>query len=515
MVLRRIAACLLLAAVAACGGGGGTPPPPQSSLKSIAITPSNSNQVLGQAFQYAAIGTYSDGSTRDLSATASWSTTDTSIATISATGLAAPRQVGTTTIVASSDNVIGYVIGYATMHVTVKQAAETVLYRFTGYANDGSQPSGPLVQGPDGNFYGVTGAGGGYPCFDTPDFCGTVFKLTPTGTETILHAFRGAPSDGWSPHGALLLASDGNFYGTTASGGTYNRGTVFRITSAGDYAVLYSFGATPADGITPLGNLIQASDGNLYGSTAAGGANSCIGVPNFCGTAFRITLTGIETVIYNFGATVEDGWQPNGLIQGPDGNFYGTATIGGVNSCAGYDNLCGTVFKLTPTGVETTLYSFGASLGDGAAPQGPLILGADGNFYGTTAAGGGGVSSGNEHCYSSTGCGTVFRITPAGVETVLYAFGSQADDGNGPTPFLTLARDGNFYGTTYTGGINGVGAVFKLTPAGVESIIYSFGADASDASGPSSLLQASDGNFYGVTQFTMGAAMGAFFKIVP
>jgi uncharacterized repeat protein (TIGR03803 family) len=512
--LRQLAAWLSLAAIAACGGGGGsgTPSPPAATLQSIAITPTTSNQVQGQAFQYAATGTYSDGSTRDLSATASWNTTDTSVATISARGLAAPIQVGTTTVVASSGNVIGY----ATIHVTVKQATETVLYRFTSYANDGSQPSGPLVQGHDGNFYGVTAAGGGYPCFSTPDFCGTVFKLAPDGTETILHAFIGAPSDGWSPGGALLLASDGNFYGTTSSGGTFDGGTVFRITPAGDYAILYSFGATPADGITPSGNLIQASDGNLYGTTVSGGANSCIGIPNFCGTAFRITLTGIETVIYTFGATVDDGWQPNGLIQGPDGNFYGTAGIGGVNSCAGYDNLCGTVFKLTPAGIETTLYSFGASLADGAAPQGTLILGADGNFYGTTASGGGAVSSGNAYCYSLVGCGTVFRISPAGIETVLYVFGSHADDGDGPTPYLTRGRDGSFYGTTYTGGVGGNGAVFKLTPAGAESIIYSFGANATDARGPrNSLMQAGDGNFYGVTQFTMGLPMGAFFKIVP
>jgi uncharacterized repeat protein (TIGR03803 family) len=514
--LRCLAAGLSLAVVTACGGGGGgsstpSPPPPSATLKSIAISPTSSNQVRGHAFQYAATGTYSDGSTRDVSATVSWNTTDSSIATISATGLAAPLQVGTTTIVASSDNVLGY----ATMHVTVKQATETLLYRFTSYANDGSQPSGPLVQGRDGNFYGVTAAGGGHACFSTPDFCGTVFKLGPDGAETILHAFAGAPSDGWSPQGALLLASDGNFYGTTSSGGTFDKGTVFRISPAGDYAVLYSFGATPADGVTPTGDLIQTSDGNLYGTTASGGTNSCAGVPNLCGTAYRITLTGNETVIYTFGATITDGWQPNGLIQGPDGNFYGTADIGGVNSCAGYDNLCGTVFKLSPDGVETTLYSFGASLADGAAPQGPLILGADGNFYGVTGSGGGYVSSGNAHCYSLVGCGTVFRVTPAGVETVLYAFGSQADDGNGPTPYLTLARDGNFYGTTNAGGINDVGAVFQVTPAGGESIIYSFGANNTDARGPVSLMQASDGNFYGLTQFTMGSAMGAFFRIVP
>ena len=512
--MRRLAAGLTLAVVTACGGGGGgtsSPPPPAATLKSIAINPTTSNQVRGQAFQYAATGTYSDGSTRDLSATVAWTTTDFSIATISASGLAAPLQVGTTTVVASSDNVLGY----ATMHVTVKQATETLLYRFTSHPDDGSQPSGPLVQGHDGNFYGVTAAGGGNPCLSTPDFCGTVFKLGHDGTETLLHAFAGAPSDGSTPEGALLLASDGNFYGTTSSGGTFDKGTVFRISPAGDYSLLYSFGATPDDGVTPMGNLIQASDGNLYGTTASGGANSCGGVPNFCGTAYRLTLTGVETVIYAFGATISDGWQPNGLIQGPDGNFYGTADIGGVNSCDGYDNLCGTVFRLTADGVETTLYSFGASLADGAAPQGPLVLGADGNFYGVTVSGGGAVSSGNTHCYLLVGCGTVFRMTPAGVETVLYAFGSQPDDGNGPSPYLTLARDGNFYGTTNTGGINDVGAVFKVTPAGGESIIYSFGADNADARAPVSLMQASDGNFYGVTQFTMGTAMGAFFRIVP
>jgi uncharacterized repeat protein (TIGR03803 family) len=510
--MRRFAALTMLALMAACGGGGGGPTGPAPTLQSLAITPATSSQLLGKPVQYHATGTYSDGSTRDLTATAMWNTVDAAVVTISASGLASPLHVGTTTLMASS----GSVIAYATIHVTVPQATESVLYRFAATPVDGSQPSGPLIQGRDGNFYGVTAAGGSFSCQSQPNFCGTVFKLSPSGVETTLHEFGGTASDGWWPSGALLQTPDGTLYGTTSFGGTHDSGTVYRITPAGDYAVLYSFGGSTADGITPTGGLILGRDGDLYGTTAAGGANACIGQAHFCGTAYKITTAGVETVLYTFGATVSDGWQPAGLVQASDGNFYGTTNVGGTNSCAGYDNLCGTVFKLTPAGVETVLYSFGASLDDASAPQGPLIEGPDGNFYGTTASGGGYLSSSSPSCFSFTGCGTVFRITPAGVETVLYTFAANVDDGSGPTPFLKLARDGNFYGTTYTGGILGVGAVFKLTPDGAESIIYSFGSKPDDANDPtSSLIQGSDGRFYGVSSRAGDYASGAFFVVQP
>jgi uncharacterized repeat protein (TIGR03803 family) len=472
--VRNAVVWLPLLLLAACGGGGGSNSN-SASLQAIAITPTNPGQQLGKTRQLIAMGAYSDGTMRDVSSTATWSSSTTSVATVNAAGLVSTVAIGSSTITATLNGVHGS----ATMMVTAGPAIESILYRFGTTPSDGVQPIGPIIQATDGNFYGTTGAGGAYSCLSQPNFSGTVYKVTPAGVETVLHSFGGSASDGWKPAGSLIQASDGNFYGTTTSGGNFGAGTVFKITPDGVETVLYSFGASPADGTTPNGSLVQAGDGNFYGTTAAGGANSCAGVAGICGTVFKIT-------------SASDGWQPGPLIQASDGDFYGTTTVGGTNSCAGYSNFCGTVFKITPAGAETVLYSFGASLSDGAAPQGPLIQGSDGNFYGTTASGGNPVSNGANICTSGVGCGTIFKITPTGVETVLYAFAASASDGNGPTPFLIQASDGNFYGTTYTGGTYDVGTAFQVTPAGVETILYSFGASASDGSDPTeSLIQAS------------------------
>jgi uncharacterized repeat protein (TIGR03803 family) len=387
---------------------------------------------------------------------------------------------------------------------------ESIIYRFGTTAADGAQPLGSLIQAGDGNFYGTTGAGGLYNCQSQQNFCGTVYRLTPDGVETVLHSFGGTVSDGWKPVGSLVQASDGNFYGTTTSGGTFGAGTFFKITPGGIETVLYSFGASPSDGVTPNGSLVQYSDGNFYGTTAAGGSNTCAGVVGLCGTVFKVTPQGVESVLYTFGASASDGWQPGSLLLASDGNFYGMTTVGGINTCAGYANFCGTVFKITPAGTEQVLYSFGASILDGAAPQGPLIEGKDGNFYGTTASGGPTASSASVYCRTSVGCGTVFRITPSGLETVLYAFGVSATDGSGPTPYLIQASDGNFYGTTYTGGTYSAGTAFQVTPAGAETILHSFGGSTSDGADPTEgLIQGKDGNLYGVS------GNGAVFKLTP
>jgi uncharacterized repeat protein (TIGR03803 family) len=505
--ITRIAMPSLISVVlVACGGGGGSGGSGSSSavLQAIAIVPTNPSQQLGKTLQLAATGTYADGTTRDVSSSVTWSSSKTAVATITTTGIVSTMAIGTSTITATS----GGVASSATMTVTPGTAVETILYQFGTTASDGVQPLGPLIQASDGDFYGTTGAGGAYACLSQPNFCGTVYKVTSAGVETILHSFGGSPSDGWEPTG-LIQASDGNFYGTTARGGAIDAGTFFKITPSGVETVLYSFGASPSDGATPVAALIQASDGNFYGVTAAGGANSCS-----CGTAYKITPVGAETVLYSFGASASDGKEPQGsLIQASDGNFYGTTSYGGTNSCAGYSNLCGTVFKLTPAGVETTLYSFGASLSDAYAPLGALIEASDGNFYGTSASGG-------NYCVLSNtvGCGTVFKITPSGIESVLYAFGASANDGSGPTPFLIQASDGNLYGTSVEGGDNcsGIcGTVFEVTLAGVESVLYSFGASQSDGADPVGMIQASDGNFYGVTFRAGTLDSGTVFKLVP
>jgi uncharacterized repeat protein (TIGR03803 family) len=248
--------------------------------------------------------------------------------------------------------------------------------------------------------------------------------------------------------------------------------------------------------------LIQGTDGNIYGSAVWGGNKSC-GFLYGCGTLFKMTPAGALTTIYTFCSqpNCADGDDPSGLVLGTDENFYGTTFEGGANtSCPGG---CGTVFKITSGGVLTTLYSFSGA--DGNAPVAALVQGSDGNFYGTTLDGGA-----NDSC--SSGCGTVFQITPSGRLTTLHSF--DGNDGAQPYANLVEGSDGNFYGTTYGGGANGQGTVFKITPAGVLTTLHSF--DYTDGAGPfAGLIQASDGNFDGTTQSGGTYDYGTAFKITP
>jgi uncharacterized repeat protein (TIGR03803 family) len=316
------------------------------------------------------------------------------------------------------------------------------LYSFGSSPADGGEPSG-LVQGSDGNFYG-TSDGGTYGL-------GTVFRISPIGIETILYSFGTFNGDGYYPSGTgLVQGSDSNFYGLTYFGGTYGLGTVFRISPSGSYTILYSFGSQPNDGQNPNTGPIQGNDGNLYGATVRGGTYGL-------GTVFRISPIGIETILYSFGSSLNDGIYPvSELVQGSDGNFYGTTKAGGTSTDC--DGGCGTVFRISPSGVETILYSLGSSPTDGQHPGG-LVQGSDGNFYGMTFAGGMyGQGFTND---SDVGYGTLFRISPGGSYTNLHSFGSSPTDGQHPGGLLQ-GSDGNFYGTTGYGGANGDGTVFKL-----------------------------------------------------
>ena len=234
----------------------------------------------------------------------------------------------------------------------------TLLYSFAGGSSDGADPYHSLIQDSDGDFYGTTLAGGASKV-------GTIFKITPSGTESIFYSFASMP---WA---GVIQGSDGNFYGTTASGGTNGRGTVFKITPSGTESVLYSF---PAGGSDPYCGLVEGSDGNFYGTTGANGTSDD-------GTVFKITPSGTETVLHAFPRRGSDGQTPYaGLIQGIDGNFYGTTYDGGTSGF-------GTVFKVTPSGTETVVYSF-AGGSDGEYPYAGVIQGSDGNLYGTTYQGG-------------------------------------------------------------------------------------------------------------------------------
>ncbi len=334
----------------------------------------------------------------------------------------------------------------------------TTLASFNG--TDGSSPSARLIQGTDGNFYGTTVDGGTFGDY------GTVFTVTPDGVLTALHSFNGA--DGKAPYAPLVQASDGNFYGTTSLGGDNNLGTVFQITSGGALTTLYSFAGS--DGQDPYGGLVQGSDGDLYGTTSSDTSGN--------GTVFKITTEGALTTLHVFNGT--DGSLPYAtLVPGSDGNFYGTTEKGGAN---GY----GTVFKIASGGTLTTLYSFNNT--DGAYPKAALALATDGNFYGTTSGGG------------TNQVGTVFRVTPGGSLTVLHSFGIDSDgwDPNG----LVQATDGFLYGTTAASGTDQscggfCGTVFQISLGGAFTTEYRFPGDNVGYSPRAGLLAANNEEFYG------------------
>jgi uncharacterized repeat protein (TIGR03803 family) len=318
---------------------------------------------------------------------------------------------------------------------------ETVLHSFEASSkDDGKNPRSGLVD-VTGTLYGTTLKGGTASCY-----CGTVFKVTRSGAETVLHSFAGEP-DGFGPEYGLLDVG-GTLYGTTWSGGANNDGTVFAITTSGKETVLHSFAGEP-DGAQPQAALINVN-GTLYGTTTGGGA-SCSSVDG-CGTVFTLTPSGAETVLYSFKGGRGDGKNP---MQAPlldvGGMLYGTTRYGGTRNW-------GTVFSITTAGKETVLHSFGRS-GDGALPYGGL-LDVNGTLYGTTSNGGSvpcGVRYGDVH-----GCGTVFKITTSGQETVLHSFG---DPGDGKYPYAGLINvNGTLYGTATAGGTHDAGTVFSLSP---------------------------------------------------
>jgi len=274
-----------------------------------------------------------------------------------------------------------YGIG-AVFKITLKGSL-TVLYSFTD-GNDGYLPNSGLTLGTDGNFYGSSDK--------------IIFKVTPGGVLTIMHTFTG----GEEPNASPIQGTDGNFYGTTQFGGEYSDGTVYKLTPSGQLTTLHSFDGN--DGLTPYAPLVQGTDGNLYGTATFGG-------PGGSGVVFKITTAGKFTLLYAFDGT-HGSLLYAPLIQGNDRNFYGTALEGGSGGCSPPG--CGTVFKITPNGRITVLYSFGSAK-EGIYPYAGLVQGNDGNFYGSTSQ-----SGSFENC--SVGCGTIFRITPKGNYSVLYTF---------------------------------------------------------------------------------------------
>jgi uncharacterized repeat protein (TIGR03803 family) len=387
------------------------------------------------------------------------------------------------------------------MAVTSSAQVYTILFGFD--FDDGvGPPYMALVQGTDGNFYGTTQKGG-VSAYAAD--VGTVFKITPTGTETVLYNFCSQPNctDGVNPYAGLIQATDGNFYGTTFYGGAYEScpaggcGTIFRITPEGVLTTLYSFcaqGYPPCtDGFQPTSALVQGIDGNLYGTTMNGGGN------NGGGTVFRITLSGNLKTLYRFCLQPEcpDGAAPSSaLIQGTDGNFYGTTAADGANFNGG------TFFKITAGGNLTTLYNFcsQSECTDGESPVG-LAQGPDGNFYGTTYSGG--TESG----------GIVFKMTPAGQRTTVYNFctikGKRGgcQDGAQPLAAPALGSDGYYFGMTQGSGDGA--SIYGVTPSGQYKTLYAW----HPGGGTAQMVQGTDGLFYGTTISDTGYSLGTVFSL--
>jgi uncharacterized repeat protein (TIGR03803 family) len=329
-------------------------------------------------------------------------------------------------------------------------------------------PRAGLVQTPDGSLYGVAY---GAPT-SASDPLGSVFKVAADGTFTYLHDFSGQ-ADGGVPVGRLLLASDGNLYGVTTQ-----PATIFKVTPANAVVTLMSLPAPP------LGDLIQASDGNIYGTTST--------------TAFKLSLDGTLTTFYQFPQAYPSPTPDTGLVQGSDGNFYGTA----YNGANGF----GEIYQLTPAGVRTALYSFTAGGGDA-----PLLETAPGVFLGIR----------RYSLQSGSGAGLIYQITSAGSFTPLHFFNGDGSEGAHPDAALIKGADGNFYGTTIhttydpaTGdGGGGGGTVYSVTSGGTVTQIHAFGG--TDGQHPeAALLLGQDGNYYGTTLFGPSPyGFGTVFKL--
>jgi uncharacterized repeat protein (TIGR03803 family) len=385
-------------------------------------------------------------------------------------------------------------------------ASEQSVHEFRG-KGDGSNPQAGLIADVAGNFYGTSAAGGGGAgCNNGKSGCGTVYKITNRGKEKVLYAFQGG-CDGALPFGGVVEDLQGNLYGTTSFGGVCNSnegyGTVFKLSPNGSETVLYAFQGS-SDGEGPIGNLTLDSSGNLYGTTEFGGDTAACGGLG-CGVVFKVTPSGQETVLYAFQGSTDGFYPLAGVVMDRTGNLFGTAAEGGSQSSNCFDG-CGTVFKIAPEGTETTLYAFQGGT-DGWLPRSGLMLDSQGNLYGTTSGSAGGnagtvfevapngsesvlysfqggsqgsvpwagvvmdgsgnlfgtTSSGGGHgCKMYGGCGIIFELTAQGQEQVLHAF--HKTEGHFPAASLLIDSQGNLYGTTVEGGKHNRGVVFELKP---------------------------------------------------
>jgi uncharacterized repeat protein (TIGR03803 family) len=371
----------------------------------------------------------------------------------------------------------------------------SVIYSFT--PEDGHSLTS-LVLDKAGNLYGTTYQGGvGY---------GEVFKVDPSGHESILHSFGDNP-DGAQPDASLTRDAAGNLYGTTCGGGL-DYGTVFKLDASNNETILYSFTyPSPNYGTCPTGGLVRDSAGNLYGTTLYSGPASDQGV------VFRLDADNNLTVLYGFTAGT-DGAEPSGnLVRDSAGNLYGTARNGGDLSCFYMSSGCGVVFELVPTGSTYKyegLHSFAGDPTDGKAPWAGLVDSA-GNLYGTTVAGGSSLN-----CVDSGGCGVVFELTAAGKERILHTF---TDGKDGAWPYAQLVRDpaGNLYGTAWNAGAGGFGVLFEINRStGRYTVLHPFAGGNNDGANPyAGVVRDAAGNLYGTTYYGGTYGYGVIYKYTP
>ena len=356
--------------------------------------------------------------------------------------------------------------------------------------------AGIMTQGRDGNIYGTVGD-------DNSNAAGSAFKMTPAGTFTRIYSFCALTScaDGLGPWGGLNLGKDGNFYGTTTGGGSVASGTVFRLTPTGTLTTVWNFD-NGTDGGAPWYPPLQGLDGNFYG------VSSTVYSGDY-GAFYKLVPTATppykESVPVDFNYT--NGNDPNLPVQATDGNFYGSAFSGGSKGI-------GVVYRTTAAGVITVLHNFTGYPTDGTSPLGALVQGNDGSFYGVTYQGG------------TSNLGMAFKITSTGTLTILHNFVGAPNDAAYPRSGLTLGSDGNLYGTTLNGGKANGGTIYKLTPAGVFTILYNFCSLTGCTDGFSPvipLLQHTNGEFYGSTSgnslggsyfYSLDVGLSPFVKIV-
>jgi uncharacterized repeat protein (TIGR03803 family) len=386
----------------------------------------------------------------------------------------APSNAGTYSVMVS--NALGSIgssnAGLTVVSLTAPGATLSTLYTFTG-GMDGGTPNG-LMQETNGNFYGTTQTGGS-------NNSGTIFQMTPAGEVTTLAWFDSTGLGGFTPAAALAQGPDGELYGTTENGGANGFGTAFQITTNGVLTNLVDFDYSNT-GAAPSAAMIQGADAALYGTAYDGGAK-------LDGVVFRLTTSGAMSVLASF--NFAEGVAPSQVLQTANGNFYGTANFGGATGN-------GTIFQLGTNGDLTTLASFNYT-NDGFLPYGGLVPTPDGNFLGTTYEGG------------SYGYGTVFEVTPAGEVTTVYSFTGGAD-GSHPAAQLTAGSDGNYYGTAAYGGADNDGTIFRLTPDGEVASLVQF--DGYDGANPqAALVLGADGNLYGTAQNGGANGMGVMFRL--